>query len=231
MKVLKKTVWAVLFISNICVGQNLVANLFLLEENARVLNDMQYSIDGVDGHKYFLNEWGNGKLIIKDSISAPQGKIQYDMVAGEPIIGNSENTKKGFILRDKSVTNFVINTTHFTRISKARFLERMDRNYYVVPSFTKENYLITDYSKILKEPYIANNGYNNASQNRRFVTIEKHYILNKNNKYIAVKLKEKDILKTLSDKKNELKSYVRKHNLNLKEIADVVSLLTYYHSL
>ncbi|WP_405609753.1 hypothetical protein [Polaribacter sp. Asnod1-A03] len=231
MKFTKKALWSILLIGNMCVGQNLLGTLSTFEESARVFNDLKYNVDGIDGHQYYLDDWGTGKIIINDSISAPQSRIQFDMVSGEPIIGNSHKEKKGFILRDKSVTSFVINNRHFVRIPKSSFLENVDRDYFYTPTLTKENYLLIDSRKVLKEPYVLKNSYNDTNQNKRYVTMTTFYILNKDNKYISVKLKEKDILKALVSKKSELKKYIKGNKLNLKKEKDVVKLLSYYHSL
>ena len=202
---MKKLLWSIFLIGNICAAQTGLSKLSLVEETARVYNELSYNTEGINGHQYLLDDWGNGQITINDSISAPQSRIQYDMVSGEPIIGNSARAKKGFILRDKSVTSFVINNTTFVRIESNMFEDEMYRNYFVIPTLSKGNYLITDYNKILKEPYVLNNGYNNAELNKKYVTIKKTYILNKDNKYVNVKLKEKDILKVFSDKKKDLK--------------------------
>jgi hypothetical protein len=228
---MKNLIWSLLLIGNVSSAQNLLGTLATFEESARVFNDMKYTTDGIDGHQYLLDDWGSGKLIINDSVNAPQARIQYNMVSGEPILGNSSREKKGFILRDNSVTSFVINKTNFIRVDSDKFLDEIDRNYFAVPLLSKDNYFLTDYNKILKEPYVLNNGYNDLEQKKKYVTIKKFYILNKDKKYVNVKLKEKDILKALSEKKKELKTYTKKNRLNLKKESDVVKLITYYHTL
>lgn len=228
---MKKVLWSIFLLGNVCIGQNLVANLANIEQSARVFNEMKYSVDGINGHQYYLDEWGTGKIIINDSINAPQSKIQVDLVSGEPIIGNTSKAKKGFILRDKSITGFVVNNTNFIRIPRANFLEEVDRDYFITPLLSKGNYLLISLHKVLKEPYVLKNGYNDTDQNKKYVTVKKFYILNKDKKYIAVKLKQKTILKALSDKTKELKKYIKSNHLNLKEEKDVIKLLSYYHSL
>ncbi|MGJ8745239.1 hypothetical protein [Polaribacter sp.] len=229
---MKKLLWSIFLFGNVCVAQNLLGKLAVFEESARVFNDMKYNVDGIDGHQYLLDEWGTGKIIINDSIDAVQSRIQLDLVSGEPIIGNASRAKKGFILRDKSITGFVINNTPFVRIAKEKFTEEVDRDYFAVPTLSDKNYLIINYNKILKEPYVLNNGYNDSSElKKKYVTIKKYYILTKNDTYVNVKLKEKYILKELEDKKKELKKYIKSNKLKLKNEADVVKLLTYYYSI
>ena len=228
---MKKVLLSLLFLSSVCSAQNPVINLANIEQTARVQNDLKYTVDGIEGHQYLLDDWGSGKIIINDSINAYKEKIQFDMVSGEPILGNTSSEKKGFILRDKSVTGFVINDTHFVKIPASMFLTRVERPYFMVPAFSKNKYLLADYSKKLKEPYVLKNSYNNASPNKKYVTLKKYYILNKDGKYVSVKLKKKAILAILSDKEKGLKKYVKTQNLSYKDQKDVAKILAYYHSL
>lgn len=228
---MKKVCMSLLFLSSLCLAQNPVFKLANLQQTATVQNDLKYTVDGIDGHQYLLDEWGTGIIIINDSINTVQARIQFDMVSGEPIIGNAHRAEKGFILRDKSITGFVINNTKFVRVPSSQFQEKMDRSYFVTPMFSKNNYLITNYSKYLKEPYVNNNGYNKTDLNKKYVTLKKYYFLNKDNKYVSLKLKKKEILKLLSDKENELKKYIKNQDLNLKDEKDVSNLLAFYHSL
>ena len=231
MKITKKIVWSLFLFGHLCTAQLLLEKLAVFQESATVFNNMQYSIDGIDGHQYFLDDWGTGKLIINDSIINFQARIQFDMVSGEPIIGNTSDKKKGFILRDKSVTGFVINNTNFIKIPSSMFLKEVKRNYFVTPLLTKSNQLLISYLKILKEPYILKNTYSDGNSNRKYITLKRFYVLNKNNKYIAVKLKKKAILAALSDKEVALKKYVKTQGLSYKKENDVAALLAYYHSL
>jgi len=228
---MKKIFMSLLFLSSVCIAQNPVIKLANLQQTATVQNDLKYTVDGIDGHQYFLDDWGTGKITINDSINTVQARIQFDMVSGEPIIGNAHRAKKGFILRDKSITGFVINNTKFVRIPSSQFQEKMNRNYFVIPMFSNNNYLIINYSKYLKEPYVLRNGYNDGELNKKYLERKEFYILNKDNKYISLKLKKKEILKVLSDKEKELTRYTKDNDLNLKKEKDVGELLTYYHSL
>jgi hypothetical protein len=55
------------------------------------------------------------------------------MVSGEPIIGSTINEKKGFILRDKSVTGFVINGTYFVKIPSNMFFNKGRKTLFCIP--------------------------------------------------------------------------------------------------
>ena len=53
---MKKLLFVVLFFGNISLAQNLVANLLVIEQNARALNNLKYNVDGIDGHQYLLDD-------------------------------------------------------------------------------------------------------------------------------------------------------------------------------
>ena len=155
---------------------------------------MYNMFNNIDGHQYYLDEWGSGKIIINDSINATQARIQFNMVSGKPITGESSSEEKGFILRDKSITCFIINDSKFVRIPPNMFLKGVERNYFAQPIYSNNNYFLIDYSKILKEPYMLNNGYNKVALNKKYIPSKKFYILNKDDKYVSIKLKKKAIL-------------------------------------
>lgn len=89
------------------------------------------------------------------------------MVSGDPIIGNYTIESKEFILKDKTVTAFKINEINCIRVKSDKFLDEVNRNYFALPLFNNTSYLLIDYRKILKEPYIANNGYNSSELNKK----------------------------------------------------------------
>ena len=235
LKNMKKAIWAILLLGNISISQNLLDKLAAFEESARAFSDVTYFVEGVEGHQFLLDDWGSGKIIINDSISVPQARVQYNMVYGEPIIGIRSRKKMGFVLKDKTLTGFQINNTNFIRVETDKFLDVVDRNYFITPIISKENYLLIHYIKTIKKPtYVSKNSYSNSNTTalkKKYITIKKYYILNPDNKYINVRLKEKDILKILLGKKKELKNYIKKNKLSLKNEKDVIKVMEYYYSL
>jgi hypothetical protein len=227
IKIMKRILCLFILLSNVCVGQRFFNAGSV--EGPNWLNDGINTkiVESIDGHQYFLDEWGTGKIIINDSINAVQSKIQFNLVSGSPVIGKSS---KAFILKDEKITGFVINNTNFIKLDSDKFVDKVKANYFVTPDFSTNNYLIANYSKILKEPFISNKGNNNLELNKKYETFKRFYILNAHKKYATVRLKEKDILKVLSDKEKQLKKYIKQNKLNLKNEKDVVKLITYYHT-
>lgn len=233
-KVLKLCIF---LISTICFGQTYERGGFsnIGTGNSSIVNYTNLS-DGIIGNRYFTDTWSIGHLEINDTIKSRQSKIQYDLVNGDLLIGTNKN-KTGFVILDKSVTGFLMETKdglkQFVRKKKADFIDSsIEKHFFLNPyPISNKQYILIDYKKVLSEPYNTRSSYTNTSLNRKYKKFKRYYILNSNNKYVLVKLKEKSILKALSDKKIELNKYVKKNKIKLKKEKGLVKLLTYYHSL
>lgn len=234
----KILIFIIPFISFICHSQTYERGGFsnVGTGNSSIVNYTNLS-DGIIGNRYFSDSWSIGFLEINDTIKSPQAKIQYDLVNGDLLIGTEKN-KNGFVILDNSVTGFLMEIEsgkkYFTKIKKSDFVDNnsIEKKFFLNPyPNTDKVYLLIDYKKILSNPTAARNGYTNTSLNSRYKKYTRHYILNANNKFVQVRLKEKDILKVFSDKKKELKKYIKSNNLNLKKENDAVKLVVYYHTL
>lgn len=214
--------------------------VFTFAQNQRVIRLSYYTqpveIDNqledwhIDGHKYFLNSWNSGTIIINDTINSPQKKILYDLVSEKLIIGEVGNNK-AHVITDVSVFGFIIDNNYFRMMDKGDFLNPANGNsFFLLPEISKSPYLIVKYRKKIKEVAV-NNGYNNSSGYRKYVQNSEYYILGKEKKYVKIKLTKKSILKILSDKESKIKEYVKKNKLNYKKENDIIKLLSFYHSL
>ena len=64
----------------------------------------------------------------------------------------------------------------------------------------------------------------------RYVSTSNYYLMNVKGQFEQVKLKEKDILKTLESRGDELKAFIDQKDLNLKKEEDVITFLVEYDS-
>ena len=189
------------------------------------------------GNPYLYDEWKEGYLVISDTVISPQKKLQMDLEKGELIVGMGKG--RGTIIDDKSITGFAINkrdnlNKHFyVRLEPSQFedTDRTSHFYEAISNFKKTNYLIKEEQKYLYDPN-KSRGYqteNNLPMEWKKRTY--YFIKNSSGKYIKTKLNKKSVLKVLSDKSKEVKSYVASNKIDLKKENDVVKLLNYYHSL
>lgn len=187
---------------------------------------------GTKGNKYYTNSWSKGTLIINDSIYSAQSEIQYDLVKGEVLINSDNVNNTGFIINDKSLTGFQIlkkgKLDYFHRINKNNFIYPIKRDFLFNPfPLNKEKYILIDLRKKLIEPKITKSHYSSTKNYSEYKEIKNYYILNKENKYVKIKLKKKSIIKNLG---NEAKEIINKHKINVKRIKGLHKLLKLYHS-
>jgi len=200
-------------------------------------NNISYTnLEGIEGHQYLFDSWAEGTLIINDTVRSFQSKLQYDLVAGDLILGHKKLENKGFIIEDNSVTGFVINNKansyHYVRKEKDEFQDlEINKKYFINPSESNDHFLIIDLKKTLSTPNLSKNNYSSINNNKKYKESMIYYILGKDKKYIKLySLRKNQIIKVLSDKEDLLKKYINQYNLNLKKEKDVIKLLSYYHS-
>lgn len=189
------------------------------------------------GNPYLYDEWKEGYLVINDTVISPQKKMQVDLEKGELIVGMGEG--RGTIIDDKSITGFAINkpgnlNKHFyVRIEPSQFknTNRTSRFYEVISNLEKTNYLIKEEQRYLYDPNKSRGYQTENSLPMEWKKRTYYFIKNSSGKYIKTKLNKKSVLKVLSDKSKEVKSYVASNKIDLKKENDVVKVLNYYHGL
>ncbi len=189
------------------------------------------------GNPYLYDEWKEGYLVINDTVISPQKKIQVDLEKGELIVGIGEG--RGTIIDDKAITGFAINKDNsvnkhlYIRLEPSQF-ENRDRTshfYEVISNLEKTNYLVKEVQKYLYDPNKSRGYQTENSLPMEWKKRTYYFIKNSSGKYIKTKLNKKAVLKVLSNKNKEVKSYVASNKINFKKEHDIVKVLNYYHSL
>ncbi|MCF6279501.1 MAG: hypothetical protein L3J14_04055 [Flavobacteriaceae bacterium] len=192
--------------------------------------DFQKQNSDIDGHKYFLDSWNSGTIIVNDTIILPQKKILYNLVTERLIVGE-KGSNKAHVITDVSISGFIINNNNFIMLNKEKFLDpTVGNSFFLLPEVSKSPYLIIKYRKKIKEAPVSN-GYNNSSGYKKYVQTSEYYILGKEKKYIKTKLKKKNILKILNDKSSKVKAFASSNKINFNKERDVMRILDYYHTL
>ncbi|WP_271765869.1 hypothetical protein [Aquimarina algiphila] len=98
--------------------------------------------------------------------------------------------------------------------------------------FLKEgkNSLVMKVEKRIKQGENAIDAYK-QSTNAKYIEKRRYFILTSEGDLLRVKLKQKDVLKVLGDKKNEIKKYVSSKGLNYKKENDLIRIVSYYNTL
>ena len=146
---------------------------------------------------------------------------------------------RGMIMDDEAITGFAINKENsinkhlYVRLAPSQFkdTDRASRFYEVISNLEKTNYLIKEEQKYLYDPNRSRGYQTENSLPMEWKKRTYYFIKNSSGKYIKTKLNKKSVLKVLSDKSKEVKSYVASNKIDLKKESDVVKVLNYYHGL
>lgn len=98
--------------------------------------------------------------------------------------------------------------------------------------FLKEgkNSLVMKVEKKIKQGQNAVDAYEQTT-NDKFIEKRSYFILKAGGDLLKIRLKQKDILKALEDKKNEIEKYVSSKKLNYKKESDLIRIVGYYNTL
>ncbi len=98
--------------------------------------------------------------------------------------------------------------------------------------FLKEgkNSLVMKVEKKVKQGQKGIDAYEQTT-NDKYIEKRSYFILKADGDLLKVKLKQKDVLKVLEDKKNEIEKYVSSKGLNYKKENDLIRIVGYYNTL
>jgi len=193
----------------------------------------------VEGTKYIYNHWKEGYLVINDSIFSHQKEMMFDQSNGDLIIKSKLKDGFGFVINDNTVTGFIIHDLDFSkkrifkRLNKSNFknLNSQPKFYEVIANLSKTNYLIKYTQKFIFDPNRSSGVAVNNDFSKEYKEKVTYFIKNKSGKYIKTKLSKKAVLKTLSDQKSKVKTFVTTNKIKFNKEHDVVKVLDYYHTL
>lgn len=202
-----------------------------------------------------LRSLKNTNLVFGNGAWIP-GKVEDKTITGSVYLFPSWNgifkiiTKKGdtkqllnlnYNIKTKDIEAFISNDSVF-QFDKNQFdyIIQSNKKYKVIDEGELNGLFYEVYNgekiKLYKEYTISIQGgtFNPLTQEKieldKYVQNYNYYIF-KDNKFEKVKLSKKDIFKYLSDKKETLKEFVKKNDLDFSSDEDIKVILNYYNSL
>ncbi|MCX2480323.1 hypothetical protein OQY15_14575 [Pedobacter sp. MC2016-15] len=183
----------------------------------------------IQGSPYVNPNWSKGTFTLANGKTYKDMDIKYDLVKDKMYVmgDNDESIALLDQVRDFSI-NVPLSGTTVTRHYRT--------GYANIPSTTNTYYFEvladgkTQFLKRTSKNILTNKEYNSATATKSFEEITRYYIY-KDGKGTAVKKDKKAILAALGNKQSELETYIKAEKLNLKNDADVVTLITYYNTL
>lgn len=208
--------------------------------------DNRYS--GVKGSPYLYEDWLSGSIFYlqgEDSV-VYEGQIKLDIFNNQVLLKNPSTEVVYTLQRDRIFAFTLQDTLGLVHVFIPKKMLKLDKerdyNIYSEPWYSnikgkyveiwfqgKKNILFTDHEITLNRADYQG-GFNAGHDYDEFITNSKLYMLQEN-VLEKVKVKEKSILKILSDKKNELESFIETESLVINTENDIVKLLEFYETL
>lgn len=212
-------------------GQDAFVNALNLGGQGNVARTWDNRYEGVRGTPYLKNAWQNAQLTSVEGKVYSNVPLKYDVYSNLLAVKNSKGD---------SISSETINIKEFTWVGtgmtfvkeplldNATDIKNFSRFYQQLFKGNKTTFLKNYRKELLKADYQG--GY---SANRRYDELidEVDYFLKKGNQIEKIKLNEKSVLKFTFDKEKEVKEFLKKQKLNLKNEADVIKLLQFYETL
>lgn len=187
-------------------------------------NYLFYNNNIQDGIPYFESKNFNIGYIVYNGILYENIQLLYDIVK-EEVITYVPNTGFAFRLFNDKISSFGLLNHNFIRFVKDSTEKLMKTGFYDVLYSGTHNTLYVKHIKNIGEDL-------SSGKLRNFIIESRAYYLKKNELIYHIKNK-KDVLKILSEKKTEIKQFIRKNDLKLKKNMDMpmTKIIAYYDSL
>jgi len=224
-------------INHICFPQKTKDNTNTLQffdyvTNAGVIcffiPDAGKSNENIIGSPYLNDDYKKGYMIVDDTLKISGLEFRYNIYKEEMEIHYNNEYKA--IYKPERVNYVVFHNDTFI-YSDYIHNDEMKKGYLKVITQGKLS-LLKKYMCVLLEP-----NYNNAMsagiKNYRYSKKE-YYVLKKDNnkeKAITFKPGKKQLYKLLPEKKEQLKSYIKKNKIHIKQESGLINLVEYYNTL
>ena len=189
------------------------------------------------GHQFLLKEWVIGYLVDNTGKLTEKRLLNYDIHYNKPTYKVSNDSKDVMVLDNELFSGFVLMDAKkrryiFTKINGDQFSRKKKDNKYYQLIDAPNKHVIQESYKELKDPNAT--GWSSSRDNTlraSFSLKTYYYVLNKNGKYVKVKLSSGSVAKALKDKKKQVQSFIKSNKLKFKNTNDLVKVMNYYKTL
>ena len=186
------------------------------------------NLSEVKGSPFEQESFVFGKAMDKLTATARNYYLRYNAYNDEIQMKASLEDKDVYALIKSLNIYAVINNKEYHYLSYADE-DEINEGYFVLVSKELKNHLYTRKSKRFKPGRPAKDSFREAIP-PSFKDIHQFYY-KKGRVLYPLSNKKKGILDQFSDKKSELKKYLKDENIDLKDEKDVLKLLQYYESM
>lgn len=176
----------------------------------------------VEGNPYLFEKWSTGIIKLESGANLKMESCMYDLYHERLMFLQDENPL--YFSNPEDIDRFTVGTSEFINIKN-----ETNNDFYEILVEGKDLKLLKKYNcDIIKGK--ETNGITQATADKFKITND-YYLKKGDVELIKVKIKEKDILKLLSNKEQEVKKYIQDNKLNLKNENDLVELFKFYSTL
>lgn len=179
-----------------------------------------------EGSPYYNESWKKGYFIKHNDRITADYPMRFNIFKNQLEFKFDENTP--YIASKKPIKGFVLTPNNEPEIMFKKGFDIPDSD---ITGNTFLQVLYDGRTKLLV--YHSSQFYKGHTKDMftgkktdKYVHKTDYFLTNSEGNLVQVKLKEKDILKKLGERANQLKSFINRNDLNLKNEEDVVTLLT-----
>ncbi|GGG89813.1 hypothetical protein GCM10011416_02910 [Polaribacter pacificus] len=208
------------------------------DNSGNINSGFRFAIDDQKGHPFLKSDWYEGNFVKNDGTTSDKMLINYQIVdnfltvmkmeGGEKIFLKINNDDyKGFVIKDKDNKVFI-----YKKIEGNLFDSKKKEDKFYLMSNPPKSTIVIESTKTYKDPNASGwSSSTNTTKRGEYKSSTTAYVLNKDNKYVKVKYSTSSIAKAFSDKKKEIKAFIKKQNIKIDDAADLIPIVDYYYSI
>lgn len=183
-------------------------------------------LNNASGSPYLNKEFAYGTISVgdKEIASILRYNIFFDEIEISKVVDPDDKTNIGGLLKDPSIKAKFDNRT-FVYISSGN-----EGGYVQILTTGKQFDLYMKSTVTYTPPYYSTNGYDTPRPGK-FETTNAFYMVSKQNRFIPIPTKHKDLLKMISYKQAEVKKYLKDNRIKLSKENDVKKFMVFYNNL
>lgn len=180
------------------------------------------------GSPYSNEDFLEGKIFKDDKLVKSDIAMRYNLFSDEIEIKNSKSDETySALLRDPDIFVKIFNDIYVF----IPFKGSNEKGHYFKVSTEGKNFnLYTKKSVVYKAPYYAKSSYD-VSRPAEWSKEVSYYLVSKKGDFYELPNSKSKIIKAMSPKEKEMKSFIKKENIQLNKESDLIKLVNYYNSL
>ncbi|WP_299817761.1 hypothetical protein [uncultured Pontibacter sp.] len=226
----------ILYSIALMIATTLVLSPDLIAQNIGISidrDDMRvssYKSPGLKGSPYLYENWAKGTVQLTNGIVYEGMDLLYDQIRDELIFTVDGNQRQIFM---QPVQSFTISNPENRRVVDQK---TFTKGFTAVDGATPNAFyevLAAGNTQLLKrttKAIVEERSETSILKVKQIKESIKYYVA-RDGQLTRITPSKKSVLTALSNKKTELEGFIKQHNLNLKEEADLAELVDFYNSL